>query len=291
MSVKATSPVGFDHLMPPSQGMIQRQLHTLYDTPIPNPINNGPRHLINHQVNWLKTSDESTPEKQIIDQQLQGYIHCPEVKFLNDEKDGERTLVRIKYKFRHADKGEVTPEQTKEGRRMNSVFLHKEPYMSKDGAKIRLNETDASSEIIIPASSPKNNMIMFSAMRDTLINLGKEKIPVTSLYCKMDLDTLFPSCKILDAQGKKPSDLKTSDGKEMDIDFIIDCVLSIIHHQFCRDEKDNLQGIACSPDKPFVFGYSVPRKINNLILITSPNNIIPSIESDGVAPQHFYVKP
>jgi hypothetical protein len=43
---------GYDQLLSISQEVINRQLVTLYHTPVHPPINNGPKFLINHELNF-----------------------------------------------------------------------------------------------------------------------------------------------------------------------------------------------------------------------------------------------
>ncbi|WWC95374.1 hypothetical protein V866_002236 [Kwoniella sp. B9012] len=125
----SAAPASITDFVPKSRQDLQDHLRVLYNTPVTNPVQDGPRHLINHQMNIHMTSVQSVTRKPETDQLLQGYIRCPEITFGETDEDGNQ-IVRIKYQFKHAEEGEVTPEQMKGDRRLSSVFFFKDLYIS-----------------------------------------------------------------------------------------------------------------------------------------------------------------
>ncbi|OCF61777.1 hypothetical protein L486_01438 [Kwoniella mangroviensis CBS 10435] len=233
--------------VPRSEADIQDHLRVLYNTSVSHPVQNGPRHLINHQMNIHMTSVQSVTRKAETDQLLQGYIRCPEITFGKTDDDGNQ-IVRIKYHFRHAQEGEVTPEQMKGGRRLNSVLFYKDQYISDEQGpmlerynEINIDGWEISWEACLNAQNLKDMYdeimkLFILSIEDstTCITEKVERKKPISKTSNLNNDVrLIHTFTVLDDEGKKPHNLHSIHGDEIKIDhLILSMSYTLYHHLY-----------------------------------------------------------
>ena len=112
---------GYDIVLAISQEAVNRQLEALYLTEVDPPILNGPKYLIDHEMHFHQKFESGAFARWGID----GYVCCPKVDFGGgtiDDTDDVYRVARITFKFRKAEKDELSRKDREEGKLEDSVY-------------------------------------------------------------------------------------------------------------------------------------------------------------------------
>ncbi|KAK5994043.1 hypothetical protein PT974_07483 [Cladobotryum mycophilum] len=284
MPIERGTLAGFDQLLSISQESIQRQLKLLYLTEVDPPIEGGPTHLINHEMHFhFSGINTKTGNKFFAKDGIDAYVCCPEVElggqsFPDPTHPDRYRIAIIRFKFRRAEEWEVTEEEVKQGKRWDSVYIHKNVYQDDDTGddvveyqEIAINERDIQDvfkDIIEPATSKTNMTAITANVKKGLEEVNQKNFQISTIFCAMQSARLIQSFKLVDQNGNVPQNIKTTKGELVDVQSMIEAFITTMGRRFTGQNNPATQGFAAAANIPTPV-YFVPKSFR---INLSPSN-------------------
>lgn len=115
---------GYDLVIAISQEAIDKQLEKLYLTEVSNPVEGGPKFLIDHELHLHKKF--TTDDGQLLTAKtgLDAFVYCPKIDLCGDSTKPNHNVAKVKFKFRRAEPGEVTEREKLAGKSEDSILTY-----------------------------------------------------------------------------------------------------------------------------------------------------------------------
>lgn len=88
-----------------------------------------------------------------------------------------------------------------------------------------------------------------------------QNFQISTIFCAMQSSRLVQSFKLVDQYGKRPTELKTTKGENVNVTTLIDELMLMIQRKFTSSDSATASAAPRpTPDNPFILGYTISSK-------------------------------